>query len=543
MLRQFLLDLTVHFRNVVADVRDDWVINAREDRTFRLAQFMRATKGTMAFSAGVFLVGPLLAFTLARAPGHNLIMFGAMMTALGATSFMLIHWYALNLAESAPDFEPRLNRLGLCFLSTVLFIAIGWSVVTAGLLQSPIENLAITVAIAYISIGSLGYFSLPTTNLVWLATASLGLCAGLYSAGQVMPVLFYVLLAIFVFMLWRTTMMIWTHFSGSIIQARQLAEAQQRQFAMEQEKMRQRAEQDLKAQQLLAEQTDRHDREWREGMANLATAFEQSVLQTIDGLGEALATLLACTEQLSTIGEETERRAGQVTDRAGSIGMAVHNVASASAQLNKAAQQIGRQIEDQREAANLARHSSNEGSEAVGALAQQAAKASQIATLIEEIAAQTNLLALNATIEAARAGDAGRGFAVVANEVKSLAGQTQGAITAVGQTVDGIREKMGQAEATILSIVGQIDLVSAGAGQIATAISQQSQASTDIGHHAHQVADDARDMEDNARDVGASAQRLKSMSSEMRAIMARIDSQTEALRNASRDFLDGLRAA
>jgi methyl-accepting chemotaxis protein len=89
-------------------------------------------------------------------------------------------------------------------------------------------------------------------------------------------------------------------------------------------------------------------------------------------------------------------------------------------------------------------------------------------------------LALNATIEAARAGAAGKGFAVVANEIKALAQQTATASDDIKARVGAIQASTSGAMDDMHAIKQTIAEVSAIVDGIATAIEQQSTATTEI---------------------------------------------------------------
>ena len=116
----------------------------------------------------------------------------------------------------------------------------------------------------------------------------------------------------------------------------------------------------------------------------------------------------------------------------------------------------------------------------VSSLIDAADKIGSVSQVVASIAGQTNLLALNATIEAARAGEAGRGFAVVASEVKSLANQTANATDEIGLQVKGIQESSQSTARGIHGIAETITKVSEITLQVASAIEEQSNATSDV---------------------------------------------------------------
>ena len=122
-------------------------------------------------------------------------------------------------------------------------------------------------------------------------------------------------------------------------------------------------------------------------------------------------------------------------------------------------------------------------------LANSATHIGEVLGLISDIANQTNLLALNATIEAARAGDAGKGFAVVASEVKNLATQTARATSEISSQIGDIQTATRESVIAIKEISQIIFNMDEISSAIATAMTQQADATRDIAQNVQNASD------------------------------------------------------
>jgi twitching motility protein PilJ len=115
-----------------------------------------------------------------------------------------------------------------------------------------------------------------------------------------------------------------------------------------------------------------------------------------------------------------------------------------------------------------------ETSKRIKRLGESSQEIGEIVELISDITEQTNVLALNAAIQAASAGEAGRGFSVVAEEVQRLAERSANATRRIASLVKTIQaDTQGAISAMENSTQGVIEgaRLSDGAGQALANIS------------------------------------------------------------------------
>ncbi len=144
--------------------------------------------------------------------------------------------------------------------------------------------------------------------------------------------------------------------------------------------------------------------------------------------------------------------------------------------------------------------------------------------VIDEIAFQTNLLALNAAVEAARAGEQGRGFAVVASEVRNLAGRSA---TAAKQIKGLIRDSVTKVEegSTLVTQSGQT------LDQIVTAVKKVSDIIGEIAGASHAQSDDIDQ-------VNKAVMQLDGMTQQNAALVQEASASSQSMAGQARSLID-----
>ncbi|WP_374380243.1 methyl-accepting chemotaxis protein [Dongia sp.] len=253
----------------------------------------------------------------------------------------------------------------------------------------------------------------------------------------------------------------------------------------------------------------------------------------------AVGNVAGFTENMSTNARQMAQAAHLVSENSQAVSAAATQMLANTQTVNGATDQLAASIREiagqleQTVTVSRATMASSESTRAdIEKLSTAVDQISVITGVIRDVAAQTNLLALNATIEAARAGEAGKGFAVVANEVKNLAAQTANSTAEIERTVGEVRAATSASVISVNDIVQKIREVDSFATIIASAVEQQSAATSEIARNVGQATDAAKEVAERIIKVAEQAEATGGQATSVNSLAGDVDNSIHDLREA-----------
>jgi methyl-accepting chemotaxis protein len=224
------------------------------------------------------------------------------------------------------------------------------------------------------------------------------------------------------------------------------------------------------------------------GKSGVFAEIGRGINQLIDNMSEVVSRVKAAANEVSRGADEISEGNTDLSQRTEEQASSLEETASSMEEMTSTVRQNADNAGKASQLASAAREQADKGgtvvNQAIRAMTEingASKKIVDIIGVIDEIAFQTNLLALNAAVEAARAGEQGRGFAVVASEVRSLAGRSATAAKEIkGLIQESVRRVeegsllVSQSGQTLELIVTSVKKVSDIIGEIANASQEQS---------------------------------------------------------------------
>jgi methyl-accepting chemotaxis protein len=274
------------------------------------------------------------------------------------------------------------------------------------------------------------------------------------------------------------------------------------------------------------------------GGANLQTLSED-LNGMVAGLAELSSMVREGARSISSSTSEILAAVSQHTVSASQQSAAISQTSTTMEELRAAAEQSAHKAKEVAEQARASAQVSEEGTEAVDAitrameeirdrvgamakdillLSEQGQQIGEITATVNDLADQSNILALNASIEAAKAGEHGKGFAVVAAEVRNLAEQSK-------QATEQVRAILGDIQKATTSAVL--------ATERGTKVVEESLGLT------HRAGDGIRSLASTIQDAALAAQQISASAHEQSVGMDQIAQAVKDVSEGTTQFVAG----
>ena len=258
--------------------------------------------------------------------------------------------------------------------------------------------------------------------------------------------------------------------------------------------------------------------------------------QTIGTLASACSEILAATTQQAsgtaeeaTAVQETSTTVDEVKQTAQVSAQKARAVTETVQKTAQVSQDGRRAVEESVKGMQETKARMEAIAERILTLSQQGQAIGEIIASVNDLAEQSNLLAVNAAIEAAKAGEAGRGFAVVAAEVKALAEQSKQATAQVRGILNEIQRAT---QAAVMAAEQGVKASEAGVG-VATrageAIGLLSESLTESAQAAQQILVSAQQQVAGVDQVAVAMQNIQQASTQNMASTRQVERAAQDL--------------
>ncbi|MGQ3685978.1 MAG: methyl-accepting chemotaxis protein [Candidatus Loosdrechtia sp.] len=221
----------------------------------------------------------------------------------------------------------------------------------------------------------------------------------------------------------------------------------------------------------------------------IARGIVNPIREGVNVLNSSAIEIFSVTRQVAVSTAETAAAVAEATTTAEEVKQTAQVSVQKAAYVSESAQktvQISqggrRSVEDAIGGMNRIGRQMESIAESIVRLDEQNQTIREIVATVDDLAEQTNLLSVNAAIEAAKAGDAGKGFAVVAQEIRNLAEQSKQATARVRDILNKIQK------ATSTAVIATEE----GSKAVASGIKQSSNAGETIRMLAESIAEAAQ---------------------------------------------------